>query len=212
LLAVSIHGSRERDIYVSWFAAAAAMAEEIHTSIISLRKTQDARNASQARLICQILAYPIASSWYRSLDSIGKHSHEEKRHRRITGITAVMKAIETHSDIAVGTFLNLDMQFNYEADREDVQQKAGGEKPASRYPALLISKLNEAVGFNDYIDWPKQKFPIRKEEELVFVQPGQPYGEGGYDLNGAIAIEFSIPTYTAEMFRAVSAVLKTTTH
>ncbi|MEW6142614.1 MAG: hypothetical protein AB1597_05570 [Chloroflexota bacterium] len=203
-LAVSIQNQRQRDVYLSWFAAASAMAEEIALSIACLRKTTDTRDPTQATRICHILALPMASVWFRSLDHNVAPGVDEKHRLRIAAISNMLTALSSASEEAVRDFINLDNQYNYEADLEEAREKSGEPGGSSRYPALVISKLADATGFGDYIDWSKQSFPVTKDEDLLFINAAQPYGELGYDLNGVIALEMSIPIFGAEIFRALT--------
>lgn len=203
-LAVGVKSQHQRDIYLSWFASASAMAEEIAGSIACLRKTQDKRDQNQAALICQTLVMPMASVWFRSLDRSINPAADEKLRLRNAAMTAVMTALGNISQEAVRDFLNLDIQYNHEANLEEAREKSGESENSSRYPALLISRLAAVTGFGDYIDWSKQTFPVTRDEDFVFVNTAKPYGELGYDLNGVIALEMSIPIFGAEIFRALS--------
>lgn len=203
-LAVGVRNQRQRDIYLSWFASASAMAEEIAGSVACLRRTLATRDRYQATLICQILAVPMASAWFRSLDHSINPPVNERHRLRTAAMSSVLTALGSTSQDAMRDFLNLDIQYNYEAGLEEARERSGETGNSSRYPALVISKLAAVTGFGDYIDWSKQSFPVTKDEDFVFVNAAQPYGELGYDLKGVIALEMSIPIFGAEMFRALS--------
>jgi len=203
-LAIGVRNQRQRDIYLSWFASASAMAEEVAGSVACLRKTQDIRDPAQATRICQVLALPMTSVWFRSLDHSINPKADERHRLRTVAVSNVLTALGNESPEVMKDFLNLDIQYNYEINLEEAREKSGEPGSSSRYPALLISKLAAVTGIGDYIDWSKQSFPVTKDEDFVFVNAAQPYGELGYDLNGVIALEMSIPIFGAEMFRALS--------
>ncbi len=203
-LTTGIPNQRLRDIYLSWFAAASAMAEDVAGSVACLRKTLDARDLDQATRICQVLALPMVSVWFRSLDRTVNPEADERRRLRSAAVSSVFHALGDASPETVRDFLNLDIQYNYETDLEEAREKSGEHGGPPRYPALIISKLAGVTGFGDYIDWSKQALPVTKDEDFIFVNTAKPYGELAYDLNGIIAIEMSIPIYGAEMFRVMN--------
>ena len=95
-------------------------------------------------------------------------------------------------------FLNLDAQYSYEMDKWESKEVHVG---LLYYTTLLTSKLCEAVGLRQFIDWGKQAFPVEATKDIKYAEGNDPYGRL-YDYRDIVNIILLMSQSGAEMFEA----------
>ena len=108
----------EAAMYGAWITGGAhAMASLLDASEI-LRGAWGSGNDRKAISLLAVCSLAMISRWYRIVDSQMGLSDDERRQAREVSATNMLKFFDSHSPEAIRDFMNLDVQFNFDRDRQ----------------------------------------------------------------------------------------------
>ena len=197
-------------LYSSWVSGAKGLAQTLVKEVDSLKGAWRKGDKEKAIKLCEVCVQPMISIWFRNIEKQLEHPDNEKteyvKEAKRTAMANILNILETKSEEKIRDFINLDIQYKYEEDFRELREKTGEKGMSLWYASLLMSKLRKAVGFNEFINWDKQTFPVKQESDFSFINENHPYGDLGFDFDGEVVIKTLIPIHGAMMFRYFRAI------
>ena len=179
--------SDEISYYCALLNAASSLACHMLEIDKSLRKAWGKGSPAQAIAICGICVQPMISIWLSYTDAQMSYPEGERQDVGKTTISNMLNVLGTYSDKKVEHFLKLDLQYVYDHTISE------NKRISMYYIDLFLSKLAAELGYQNYIDWDKQTFPVKYNADFCFINPNNPYFGFGYDLKSRMSTIMAIP-------------------
>ena len=173
-------------IYHYWLFCSKSLANNLLNGDKSLMKAWGEGSPAQAAAMCEVCVQPMISMWYGNADTQASHSRAEIRQAKKLAISNILHLFGTYTDIRVQHFFDLDQQYIYDTTISE------NKRISLYYIDLFLSKLAAALGYQNYIDWDKQTFPVKYNADFHFVNPNNPYLDFGLEVKSRISTISSI--------------------
>lgn len=154
--------------HMAWMIGGSSAAQSLVRTIDKVSEAWGKGDEEKALALTKVLTLHMISAWFRSIDRQPQLSADVRKANRETGASSMLRlmnkclcardlyaANKTAQD--VNDFMNMDVQWNWENDRQ--------VQPLT-YSALLLARAIEACG-QRCIDWGRVTFPVESVQQLL---------------------------------------------
>ena len=159
----------EFTMYGAWMTGGSYLASTLIEGSETLGRAWGKGDEHKAMGVLEVCTLAMISRWYEAIDSHLEHSEDERRRGREISATNVLSLFGSYSPEALGVFMNLDIQFDFDSKRTRDNVRLGAEAGVHSFleMELRMWQAAQACGSPMPFDLSNVAFPITSYLEVV---------------------------------------------